>query len=253
MSEQKPRLSAIIITLNEAENIRACLDSVSWADEIIVVDSGSSDQTVDICHELGAKVLINRNWQGFGHQKNLALQQASGDWILSLDADERITPQLRQDIIDSIDQPQADGYLIPRQAYFLGKAMRHGGWWPDYVLRLFRRDRGQFSNVLVHETVTVDGKIAKLKQPLTHYSYVSLEQLQSKINQYSSAGAKQALSKGKNGGLAKALFRGGWAFFRAYCLRAGFLDGSAGLIAAISKGEETYYRYLKLGYLQHGQ
>lgn len=250
MSEHNPRLSVIIITLNEAENIRSCLESVGWADEIIVVDSGSSDSTVDICRELGAKVFVNSDWQGFGYQKNLALQQAGGEWILSLDADERVTEQLKQAILASISQPQADGYLIPRQAYFLGKAMRHGGWWPDYVLRLFRRDRGQFSNVLVHETVSIEGKIAKLKQPLTHYSYVSLEQLLGKINQYSSAGAKQALFKGKSGGLRKALFRGGWAFFRAYCLRAGFLDGSAGLIAAISKGEETYYRYLKLAYLK---
>jgi glycosyltransferase involved in cell wall biosynthesis len=249
MSEPKPKLSVIIITLNEAENIRPCLESVSWADEIVVVDSGSSDQTVEICQEYSAKILINNQWQGFGFQKNLALLQATGDWVLSLDADERVTPELRETIQSCIGNPEAEAYLLPRQAYFLGKAMRHGGWWPDYVLRLFRRDCGEFSNVLVHETVITRGKIAKLRQPLIHYSYVSLEQLLSKINHYSSAGANQAHESGKSGGLGKALGRGMWAFFRAYCLRAGFLDGSAGLIAAISKGEETYYRYLKLGTL----
>lgn len=246
MPKHQPRLSVIIITLNEAKNIRACLESISWADEIIVVDSGSSDETTAICQEFSAKILINSDWQGFGYQKNLALQQATGDWVLSLDADERVSPALRKTIEQTIALPTADAYMLPRQAYFLGKAMRHGGWWPDYVLRLFRRDCGEFSNVLVHETVITQGKVAKLPQPLIHYSYVSLEQLLSKINQYSSAGAKQAKEKGKRGSLHKALGRGMWAFFRAYCLRAGFLDGSAGLIAAISKGEETYYRYLKL-------
>lgn len=249
MPEHQPSLSVIIITLNEAENIRACLESVSWADEIVVVDGGSSDETVAICQTFSAKILINSDWQGFGHQKNLALQHATGEWILSLDADERVSPTLRDLIQHTITQPTADAYLLPRQAYFLGKAMRHGGWWPDYVLRLFRRGSGEFSKVLVHESVITQGKVAKLQQPLIHYSYISLEQLLGKINHYSSAGARQGCEKGKQGGLAKALARGAWAFFRAYCLRAGFLDGSAGLIAAISKGEETYYRYLKLGYL----
>lgn len=249
MPNQSPKLTVIIITLNEVENIRACLDSVIWADEIIVVDAGSTDQTVAICQELGAKVLINSDWQGFGFQKNLALKQATGDWVLSLDADERISPKLRQLILKILASPSADGYLLPRQAFFLGKAMRHGGWWPDYVLRLFRREHGEFSPVLVHETVLIQGKVEKLQEPIIHYSYVSLEQLLEKINAYSSAGAHQAHGKQKHGSLAKALARGIWAFFRAYCLRAGFLDGSAGLIAAISKAEETYYRYLKLSFL----
>lgn len=249
MPNQNNKLSVIIITLNEAKNIRACLESVAWTDEIIVVDSGSSDETLSICEEFRAKILVNRDWQGFGFQKNLALQQATGDWILSVDADERISPALQQLIKDTLASPTGDGYLFPRQAFFLGKAMRHGGWWPDYVLRLFRRHSGEFSQVLVHENVLVTGKVEKLHEPIIHYSYVSLDQLLDKINHYSSAGAKQAQCKNMQGSLTKALARGGWAFFKAYCLRAGFLDGSAGLIAAISKGEETYYRYLKLSFL----
>lgn len=248
-AQPQPLISVIIITLNEAQNIRACLDSVAWADEIIVVDSGSTDATLEICKEFNVKVLVNREWQGYGYQKNLALQQASGDWVLSLDADERVSAELHKAIVEAVKTTDADAYALPRQAYFLGTAMRHGGWWPDYVVRLFRREVGQFSNVLVHESVQVRGKVNKLSEPLIHYSYVSLEQLLDKINSYSTAGARQAQDK-KRGGLGKALGRGAWAFFRAYCLRAGFLDGQAGLIAAISKAEATYYRYLKLGYLQ---
>lgn len=249
MQIQNPKVSVIIITLNEAENIRDCLKSVAWADELIVVDSGSNDETLSICEEFSAKILINRNWQGFGFQKNLALQQATGDWILSLDADERVSLPLQKLIKTLLSAPTADGYLFPRQAYFLGKAMHYGGWWPDYVLRLFRRGVGEFSPVLVHEKVLIHGKIEKLQEPIIHYSYISLEQLLEKINKYSSAGASQAQTQHKHGSLSIALARGCWTFFRAYCLRAGFLDGSVGLIAAISKGEESYYRYLKLRFL----
>ncbi len=243
------KLSVIIITLNEAENIRACLESVIWADEIIIVDSGSTDETLQICQEFSATIVMNTNWQGFGYQKNLALQHATCDWVLSLDADERISDQLRETIISTINSADAEAYSLPRQAYFLGKKMRHGGWWPDYVLRLFRRDLGRFTDVLVHETIEVQGTTKTLQEPIIHYSYTSLEQLLTKINKYSSAGAKEAQKRQASGGLGKALFRGGWAFLRAYCLRLGFLDGSAGFIAALSKAEETYYRYLKLSFL----
>jgi glycosyltransferase involved in cell wall biosynthesis len=244
------RLSVIIITLNEAYHIRDCLQSVAWADEIIVVDSGSRDATLAICREFTENIIVNDQWQGFGYQKNLALKAATGDWILSLDADERVTPALQQLIKTVVAAPEADAYALPRQAYFLGKAMRHGGWWPDYVVRLFKKCSGCFSDRLVHEIVHIDGTVKKLKEPLIHYSYISLEQVLTKINTYSTAGAAQAQLQNKSGGLLKALARSAWTFFRAYCLRAGFLDGGAGLIAAISKAEETYYRYLKLGYRQ---
>jgi glycosyltransferase involved in cell wall biosynthesis len=250
MSLQQPSISVIIITLNEAENIRACLESVAWADEVIVVDSGSSDATQEICREYNVRVLINKEWQGYGYQKNLALQQAAGDWVLSLDADERVSAELQRQLKLVVAAPQADAYALPRQAYFLGTMMRHGGWWPDYVVRLFRRGAGQFSNVLVHETVLVQGPVQKLSEPIIHYSYVSFEQLLEKINKYSSAGAAQAHAHNRQSSLMKAIGKSMWTFFRAYCLRAGFLDGQAGLIAAIGKAEETYYRYLKLSFLQ---
>ena len=246
---QEIKLSVIIITKDEQDLIRDCLQSISWADEIIVVDSGSKDDTLDICREYTNHILINEDWQGFGYQKNLALQQATGDWVLSIDADERVTPDLKQQIQLVTRIGSHIAYKIPRLAYFLGKEMRHGGWWPDYVLRLFLREKAQFSKDIVHERVLVDGAVGKLKTPLLHYSYTSLEHLLVKNNKYSTAAAIKAHAQGKQSSLGKALAKAGWTFLRAYILRAGFLDGKEGFIAALSKAEETYYRQLKLSYL----
>ena len=246
---QEIKLSVIIITKDEQDLIRDCLQSISWADEIIVVDSGSKDDTLDICREYTNHILINEDWQGFGYQKNLALQQATGDWVLSIDADERVTPDLKQQIQLATRIGSHIAYKIPRLAYFLGKEMRHGGWWPDYVLRLFLREKAQFSKDIVHERVLVDGAVGQLKTPLLHYSYTSLEHLLVKNNKYSTAAAIKAHAQGKQSSLGKALAKAGWTFLRAYILRAGFLDGKEGFIAALSKAEETYYRQLKLSYL----
>lgn len=245
-------LSVTIITKNEVGNISDCLESVAWADEIIIVDSGSEDGTVAICKEYTDKVFIHKDWQGFGVQKNLALQYATQDWVLSLDADERVTPALRIEIESAINNPVSSAFAIPRQAYFLGRAMRHGGWWPDYVVRLFRRDAGVFSEDIVHERILVNSSAMNLSAPLLHYSYTSLDQLMAKMNQYSSAGSNKAYRQGKSSGLLKAIAKAKWTFFRAYFLRLGILDGEAGFIAAFSKAEETYYRYLKLSYLNKG-
>lgn len=242
-------LSVTIITKNEASNIRDCLESVTWADEIIIVDSGSGDSTVAICKEYTDKVFIHKDWQGFGVQKNLALQHATQDWILSLDADERVPLALRMEIENAIKNSVYSAFSVPRQTYFLGQPMKHGGWWPDYVVRLFRRDSGSFSEDIVHEHVLVNGLVFKVSTPLLHYSYMNLHQLMEKMNQYSSAGASKAYQKGKSGSLIKAIAKAKWIFFRAYFLRLGMLDGQAGFIAAFSKAEETYYRYLKLSYL----
>lgn len=246
---QTIKLSVIIITKNEQELIRDCLQSVAWADEIIVVDSGSSDNTLAICREFTTHILINDNWQGFGYQKNLALQQATGEWVLSLDADERVTPELQQKIQQAMKESSYVAYEMPRLAYFMGKEMRHGGWWPDYVLRLFLREKAQFSNDIVHERVLAEGVVGRINSPLLHYSYTNLEQVLVKNNQYSTAAAIKAHSQGKQSSLGKALIRAGWTFLRAYIVRAGFLDGQEGFIAAVSKAEETYYRQLKLSYM----
>ncbi len=240
------KLSVILITKNEAANIRDCLESVSWADEIIVVDSGSSDDTVSLAREMGAKVYEHADWPGFGPQKNRALSYATHDWVLSIDADERATPELRDEIARVLESPQADGYEISRLSNFCGRFMLHSGWHPDYVLRLFRRDQGRFSDALVHESVQMSGKKGRLQYSLLHFSYADFEDVIGKLNNYSSAAATMLQQRGKKGGLGTALLHGFWAFFRTYFLRAGFLDGREGVMLAIMNAENSYYRYIKL-------
>ena len=243
------KLSVIIITKNEAANIRSCLESVAWADEIIVVDSGSTDTTVEICRELRAKVFVD-NWPGFGMQKNRALDHATCPWVLSIDADERVTPELRAEIEAALATPQAYGYRIPRLSSFCGRFMRHSGWRPDYVLRLFRRDKGRFSDALVHESVQIAGRVTELRQDLLHYSYRDFDDVLFKLNDYTSAASNMLERRGKRGGLAQAIFHGAWAFFRTYVLRAGFLDGREGFMLAVMNAENSYYRYIKLWFKQ---
>lgn len=238
-------LSVIIIAKNEAENIRACLESVAWADEIIVVDSGSTDDTVAIAREFTQRVYVH-DWPGFGAQKNRALGYAINDWVFSIDADERVTPELRAEMEAAMIKPQAEAYEMPRLSSFCGRFMHHSGWYPDYVLRLFRRGKGCFSDALVHETVQVQGSVARLRQPLLHYSYRDFDDVLSKLNSYSGAAAAMLQRRGKRGGLAQAVLHGLWAFIRTYFLRAGFLDGREGFMLAVMNAENSYYRYIKL-------
>jgi len=241
------KLSVIIITKNEADNIRACLESVNWADEIIVVDSGSSDDTVNICKELGAQVHTTAAWPGFGIQKNRALSHATCEWVLSLDADERVTPGLRSEIESALNDPHGhDAFRVPRLSSFCGRYMRHSGWYPDYVTRLFQRGAARFSDDLVHESLIVNGSVGRLRQPLLHETFHDLEELLAKINQYSTAGARMLNEKNKTATLKKAVAHAVWAFFRTYIIRAGFLDGREGFMLAVSTAESTYYRYAKL-------
>ena len=238
-------LSVIIITKNEAHAIAKCLESVSWADEIIVLDSGSTDETVSICESYGARVQ-NADWPGFGIQKNRALALASCDWVLSLDADESVTPELRTEILVTIAHGTAEAYSFPRSSSYCGRYMRHSGWWPDRVTRLFRRDRARFSEDLVHEKLLVDGNTAELASPLIHDAFSNLEEVLEKIDRYSTAGALKMAENGKKSSLSKAILHGGWTFFRTYFLKAGFMDGREGFMLAVSNAEGAYYRYLKL-------
>ena len=191
-----PRLSAIIIAHNEAHNIAACLAGVAFCDERIVVDAGSDDGTVALAEAAGARV-VDHDWAGFGAQKNFALAQASGDWVLSIDADERVTPALAAEIRDAIASATADGYEVPRSSTFCGTVIRHCGWSPDYVLRLFRRERARFSNDLVHERVICAGAVARLKEPLVHHTIRSREDARAKIERYAEAGAAMLLARGR--------------------------------------------------------
>lgn len=239
------KLSVIIITKNEAHNIRACLESVNWADEIIVVDSGSNDGTPDVCRKLGAKVYTH-DWPGYGAQKNRALGYASGDWVLSLDADERVTPELHAQLIRAMRETGKEGFYMPRLSQFCGQFIRHSGWYPDHVLRLFKRASGRFSDDLVHESVILQGRSGRLSSPLLHYSYLTGADVERKVEQYSSAAARQMFDKGKTAIRADAPIRAAWAFFRTYCLRLGFLDGTAGFNIARMNARTTYLKYEKL-------
>ncbi len=242
-------ISVIIITLNESLKIEACLDSVKWTDEIIVIDSGSTDNTVEICKKYTDKVYVT-DWPGFGPQKNRALAHATCDWVLSIDADECVTPELKEEIQGVVSDNNFEIYDIPRLSSFCGKYLHHGGWRPDYVARLFKRESASFSNDSVHERLVFETKKGKLKESLIHTSIDDLDSMLSKVNAYSTAGTQRIVDKGKQVGLFSALSHGFWIFFRTYFLRLGFLDGKEGFIMAVSAGENTYYRYLKAYYLQ---
>ena len=246
------RLSVIVITRNEQLNIAECLRSVDFAEEVLVVDSSSTDGTVDLARSLGARVSTTSDWPGFGHQKNRALALAVGDWVLSIDADERVTPQLRQEIQTVINDPMSGNvFEFPRRSSYCGQFILHSGWSPDRVVRLFRRGTAQFSDDLVHERLLTEEKIMTLNAPLLHLSFPDFESVLDKVNRYSTAGAQAMQLKNRSANLWSAVGHGMWAFFRTYILRRGFLDGQLGLALAISNAEGTYYRYAKRWLMAH--
>ena len=245
------RLSAIVITRNEQANIADCLSSLDFADEVIVLDSGSSDDTVAIARSLGARVSLTTDWPGFGAQKNRALDLAGGDWVLSIDADERVTPALRQEILLSIEQAGAvNCFSMPRSSRFCGRFIRHSGWSPDYVDRLFRKGSARFSDDLVHERLVHKMPAKRLGQPLLHYSYQDFSDVLLKVDRYSSDSAAQAFARGRRASVVGAMGHGFWAFVRTYIVKVGFMDGAHGLALAIASAEGSYYRHLKLWFLQ---
>src|SRR5208282_3552891 len=239
-----PQLSAIVITRNEAANIGACLDSLAFCDERIVVDSGSTDATVDIAKVKGARVAFHE-WRGFGPQKNHALSLATGTWVLSIDADERVTPELAGAIKAALADAGADGFELPRRSSFCGRQMRHSGWWPDYVLRLFRRGKARFDDAIVHERVICDGTVKRLDQPLIHHPVLRLEDALSRMDRYSTASAQALVASGRKVSFLAGIGHGFYAFLRSYVLRAGFLDGAEGFLLAVANAEGSYYRYMK--------
>jgi glycosyltransferase involved in cell wall biosynthesis len=240
------RTSAIIITKNAGSMIRRCVESVAWADETIVVDSGSTDDTAEICRAMGVNFSVSADFPGFGPQKNRALDLATGDWVVSVDADEWITPELRDEMLAAMAKPTAAAYAVPRRSSFCGRYMKHSGWWPDHVIRLFRRDAARFSDDRAHERLLVEGVTRKLKQPLMHEAISTMDQMLGKMNLYSTASARMLHERGRKASLATAVFHGSWAFFRTYILRLGFLDGREGFILAVANAEGSYYRYVKL-------
>jgi glycosyltransferase involved in cell wall biosynthesis len=239
------RLSVTIITWNEEERLRACLESVAWADEIIVLDAESADKTVQVAREFTDKIWV-RPWPGFAAQKNFALDQATGEWVLSLDADERVTPELRERIRSIVRaNGPADGYSIPRKNMFWGAWVRHGGLYPDYQLRLFRRTAGRFADSAVHESVLVEGRVEALVDPMLHHSYRGLEDFVARSNRYSTLAAYQIVSHGGRAGLAELVLRPLGRFLSMFVLRAGFLDGWRGFVLAVLYGNYVFLRTAK--------
>jgi len=243
-------LSVILITKNESAHIAACLESVSFADEIVVVDSGSTDDTREIARAMGARVERTADWPGFGPQKNRALDLATCDWVLSIDADERVTPELAREIIDTLAAPSADAYEIARLSNFCGRFIRHSGWWPDYVLRLFRRGTARFTDAAVHEKVVPrGGPPARLRHHFLHYPYADMAVLIDKVNRYSSDAAAMMHARGKRSSVFGAVGHGAWTFVRIYLIRRGFLDGRHGLVLAVTAAAGSFFRYAKLAFL----
>lgn len=248
-------LSVILICKNEAEMIRDCLESLrGLADEIIILDSGSTDRTLDIAREYTAHVYLT-DWPGFGVQRNRALGYVTGDWVLSIDADERVTPESAEEIKSVINHgPIKQGaincaptaYYVPFEPYFLGKKIKFGDWRNDYKLRLFKKDSWKFDDAPVHENLISSGSsgvIGKLKNSMLHFSYSNQNQIDQKVMFYARAGAEKLRQKGKTGGLYIGLLKGGFAFVRGYLIKLGFLDGMAGFKLAKMNARYTFWRY----------
>ena len=248
----KVLLSVVVITKNEQDNILNCLESVKWADEVIVVDSGSTDRTEEICRKYTDNFYV-KDWPGFGIQKQRALDLATHEWVLSIDADERVTSELKNEIISVLSSNSTvNGYLIPRLSNYLGKDIRHAGWYPDYTLRLVKRSKSHFTKDIVHEKMIVDGSIDKLVNHFLHYPYKDIAHHMQKLNSYSSLSAEKMHASVKRVSWLMILFKAFFGFVRAYILRKGFLDGWQGFAVSVSTAVSVYYKYLKLKELEIG-
>lgn len=244
-------LSVVIITRDEAENLGRTLQSVSWADERIVLDSGSTDQTLAIARQHGAQV-FKEDWKGYAQQKNSAIAKASGDWVLSLDADEEVSPELAESVRQAtgLRERGPNGYLVARRNFFLGRWIRHGGFYPDRKLRLFRRGTGQFIERDVHETMHVDGPISLLQGDLIHHAYPTLSGYIETMNRYSSLGAQIALEKGQISRsfpafLVNVYYRPAMNLTWNYIFRGGFLDGREGFLLHLYHNVYVSWKYAK--------
>jgi glycosyltransferase involved in cell wall biosynthesis len=247
------KISVAIITKDEGRNIRECLESVKWADEIVVVDNGSRDGTLEVCREYGAEV-YQEEWKGYAGQKNSAIDKTRNDWVMSLDADERVGPELRREIETIFrGDPSIDGYFIARKNFFLGRWIKHCGWYPDLNLRLFRKSRGRFQERAVHEKVELRGKTSTLKHPLFHETYRSLSEFLQRMDRYSSLAAREMHSQGRKYRFTQVLFRPPFTFLQMYFLRTGFLEGYFGFLLSSLYSFYTFAKYNKLKELQQSE
>jgi glycosyltransferase involved in cell wall biosynthesis len=250
MTRARFPLSVLVITRNEENNIVDCLESVGWADDIVVVDAGSSDRTVELARRFTQKVFVTP-WGGFSEAKEFALRQASNEWVLWLDADERVPPALGAEIRETLADgaPSYAGFRLARRAYFLGKWIRHCGWYPGYVLRLFRRDAGAFNRSRVHERLELRGPAGRLRNDLLHFTDETLYHYFSKFNTYTSLAAEDAHEAGRSSSAYDLLLRPPYLFFRMYLFRGGFLDGMHGLVLSLCSAGYVFVKYAKLNEL----
>lgn len=248
-----PTISVVIIAKDEAARIGATIESVRFAQEVIVADTGSSDGTAFVATELGARV-VDLPFEGFGPTKQKAVQLAHGDWVLSLDADEVITVALALEILETVRNPLSlDGYWIPRRAWFLGKRIEHGRWGNDKVVRLYRRGKGRFSEDIVHEKILIDGKVGELKHAMDHHTDPSFPRYLAKIDRYSTLAAQKiADNPAKKTGVGPALLHALSTFLRIYMVRSGWREGVHGALLAASSTYSTFLRYLKADFIRKG-
>lgn len=241
------KLSAIVITRNEERNLADCLASICWVDEIVVVDSASEDKTVEIARRFAQKVYI-RPWEGYAAAKNFALLQCTSDWVLWIDADERVTEELAGEIQAVVSKEDEDfvAFEFSRKAYFLGRWIKHCGWYPGYVMRLFRRSAGSFSDSKVHEYLKVEGNVGRLHHDLLHYTDPNLRHYFEKLNRYTTLAAEGLAEGGSGFTLAQLIVRPFWVFIRMYVIKRGFLDGMEGFILSVLSSCYVFTKYAKL-------
>ena len=256
------KISIIIVCKNEAHNIRRCLESVKWADEIVIFDTGSTDETLQICREYGCTIYNADKWEGFGHAKHSAVNYAKNDWVFSIDADEEMSIELQErmkswewgvgsgELNSQLPTPNSqlppNGYNIKRVSFYMGKKIRFSGWQSDTPLKFFNKTKGNFNQKIVHESVQIEGKKGKINEVLYHYTYPFIKTHITKMMFYSELGAEQDFQKGKKSDICKAIFSGLYKFIRMYLLKLGFLDGKAGLILAVNSAFGAYLKYIYL-------
>lgn len=242
---KKLPFSVMVITKNEEKRLVSCLESISFAEDIVVLDSGSQDKTVEIAKSFGCRVFVEE-WKGFGPQKQSAVEKTLYRWVLSLDADERIPPETAKVISQVVRDPKTQAYSFPRKNFFHEKWIKHCGWWPDRVIRLFDKDKGRFKPVMVHESWITEGKVIDLNAPIEHYSFENYSHMINKLNQFSTAAARQLFEEGVRVRPFSPFLHGWWTFIRSYFLRLGILDGFDGFIISLLNAGGSFFKYAKL-------
>ncbi|MEW6056836.1 MAG: glycosyltransferase family 2 protein [Bdellovibrionota bacterium] len=250
-NEKSQTISATVIVLNEEQDLPRCLESLGFADEIIVVDSGSTDRTAEIAQRMGAR-LIQESWRGYGAQKNFAMDQARSEWVLNVDADEVITPELKNEILTELASAKpAEGYAVARKTFYLGRWIKYGGWYPNYVTRLVRKSKARWTEPHVHEELGVNGELRRLKCPMLHFTFRDIEDQVRTNLRYARQGAQELKRKGHHASYVKLVFKPWGKFIETYLLKKGFLDGLPGFIISVNAAYSMFLKYAYLIELSH--